>query len=44
MPRDDASYLLDMLLAAHDAVDFAAGLTYSQFTESPAPERDSKSH
>lgn len=23
MPRDDAAYLLDMLLAARDAVDFA---------------------
>lgn len=34
MPRDDASYLLDMLLAAHDAVHFATGLTYTQFEQS----------
>jgi len=31
MPREDDSYLLDMLLAARDAVGFAAGLTYAQF-------------
>ena len=30
MRRDDA-YLLDMLLAARDAVEFAAKLTYPQF-------------
>lgn len=34
MPRDDASYLLDMLLAARDAVHFATGLTYGQFEQS----------
>ena len=34
MPRDDASYLLDMLLAARDAVHFATGLTYTQFKQS----------
>ena len=34
MPRDDASYLLDMLLAAHDAVHFAIGLTSEQFEQS----------
>ena len=34
MPRDDASYLLDMLLAARDAVHFATGLTYTQFEQS----------
>ena len=30
MRRDDA-YLLDMLLAARDAVEFARGLTYAKF-------------
>jgi len=34
MPRDDASYLLDMLLAVRDAVHFATGLTYTQFEQS----------
>jgi uncharacterized protein with HEPN domain len=34
MPRDDASYLLDMLLAAHDAVHFATGLRYAEFEQS----------
>jgi hypothetical protein len=29
MPREDDSYLRDMLLAARDAVGFAAGLTYA---------------
>ena len=33
MRRDDA-YLLDMLLAARDAVEFAAGLTFPQFQQS----------
>ena len=30
MRRDDA-YLLDMLLAARDAVEFARGFTYAEF-------------
>ena len=34
MPRDDAAYLLDMLLAAQDATRFATGLTFSQFEKS----------
>jgi uncharacterized protein with HEPN domain len=34
MPRDDAAYLLDMLLAAQDAVAFASELTYDQFAHS----------
>jgi uncharacterized protein with HEPN domain len=34
MPRDDVAYLLDMLLAAHDAVHFATGLTSEQFEQS----------
>ncbi len=34
MPRDDDAYLLDMLLAARDAVNFATGLTYAQFEQS----------
>ena len=33
MERDDA-YLLDMLLAARDAVEFGGGITYSQFENS----------
>ena len=33
MRRDDA-YLLDMLLAAQDAVEFASGLTFPQFERS----------
>ena len=33
MRRDDA-YLLDMLLAARDAVEFAANLTFPQFKSS----------
>ena len=33
MRRDDA-YLLDMLLASRDAVQFAAGLTFLQFERS----------
>ncbi len=33
MRRDDA-YLLDMLLAARDAVQFAADLTFPQFERS----------
>lgn len=31
MRRDDASYLLDMLVAARDAVVFADGLSFSEF-------------
>ena len=34
MRRDDAAYLLDMLLSARDAVEFAAGLTFPQFERS----------
>ena len=34
MRRDDA-WLLDMLLAARDAVDFAAGLDFAQFKRNP---------
>ena len=32
--RRDHAYLLDMLLAARDAVEFAAGLTFAQFGQS----------
>jgi Uncharacterized conserved protein, COG2361 len=32
--RDDAGYLLDMLLAARDATSFLAGLTWEQFENS----------
>ena len=34
MPRDDAAYLLDMLLYARDAREFIAGLTYQDFRRS----------
>ena len=34
MRRDDTAYLLDMLLAARDAVDFADGVTFAQFEQS----------
>ena len=32
MKRDEAAYLLDMLLAAKDALEFSSGLTFQQFT------------
>ena len=31
MPRDDSAYLLDMLLAARDALSFAEGMSYDDF-------------
>ena len=31
MRRDEASYLLDMMVAARDAVAFAQGLSYAEF-------------
>ena len=31
MPRDDTAYLLDMLLAARDAVSFAEGMSCADF-------------
>ena len=31
MKRDEAAYLLDMLLAAKDALEFSSGLTFQQF-------------
>lgn len=31
MPRDDTAYLLDMLIAARDAVSFAEGMSYAEF-------------
>ncbi len=34
MRRDDAAYLLDMLLHARDAQEFVAGLTYQEFDRS----------
>ena len=34
MRRDDAAYLLDMLLSARDAAEFAAELTFAQFEQS----------
>ncbi len=34
MRRDDAAYLLDMLLHARDAREFVAGLTYQDFDRS----------
>ena len=34
MRRDDAAYLLDMLLSAHDVEEFADELTFTQFEQS----------
>ena len=31
MPRDDSAYLLDMLLAARDALSFTEGMSYDDF-------------
>ena len=31
MPRDDNSFLLDMLVAARDAIAYAEGLSYADF-------------
>lgn len=31
MPRDDGAYLLDMLLAAREALSFTEGLSYDEF-------------
>lgn len=31
MPRDDAAYLLDMLLAERDALSFTEGMSYEEF-------------
>ena len=33
MKRDEAAYLLDMLLAAKDALEFSSDLTFQQFTK-----------
>ena len=33
MPRDDAAYLLDMLLAARDALSFTEGMSYEEFVQ-----------
>ena len=32
MPRDDSAYLLDMLLAARDAVSFTDSMAYHEFS------------
>lgn len=34
MPRSDAAYLLDMLVAARDVRKFATGLTFAEFKQS----------
>ena len=31
MPRDDSAYLLDMMLAARDALSFTEGMSYDEF-------------
>ena len=31
MPRDDSAFLLDMLLAAGDALSFTEGMSYAEF-------------
>ena len=33
MPRDDSAYLLDMLLAARDALSFTEGMSFEAFAE-----------
>ena len=33
MPRDDSAYLLDMLLAARDALSFTEGMSYHDFVQ-----------
>ena len=33
MSRDDSAYLLDMLLAARDALAFAEGMSYDEFAQ-----------
>ena len=33
MPRDDAAYLLDMLLAARDALSFTDCMSYEEFVQ-----------
>ncbi|WP_428277715.1 HepT-like ribonuclease domain-containing protein [Candidatus Palauibacter sp.] len=33
MPRDDSAYLLDMLLAARDALSFTEGTSYHDFVQ-----------
>ncbi|MCY3625370.1 MAG: DUF86 domain-containing protein [Candidatus Dadabacteria bacterium] len=33
MKRDEAAYLLDMLLAAQDALEFSSSLTFQQFAQ-----------
>lgn len=35
MPRDDSTYLVDMLVQARYAREFVSGLTFSQFRQSP---------
>ena len=36
MKRDEAAYLLDMLLAAKDALELSSGLTFQQFNKDSA--------
>ncbi len=33
MPRDDSAYLLDMLLAARDALSFTEGMSFEDFVQ-----------
>ena len=33
MKRDEATYLLDMLMAAQDVLEFSSALTFQQFTQ-----------
>ena len=39
MRRDDASYLLDMLVAAGDAMTYADGLSYADFERNREKQR-----
>ncbi len=39
MQRDDASYLLDMLVAARDAMTYADGLSHADFERNREKQR-----
>ena len=39
MPRDDKSFLLDMLVAARDAIAYAEGLSYADFEQNREKQR-----
>ena len=39
MPRDDSSFLLDMLVAARDAITYSEGLSYADFERNREKQR-----